>query len=171
MMIDWILSTVPIFKVLHIGALVVWCGGLLALPVMLARHDPTVMAEDYRIIRHATHMTYTMVVTPAAVLAVVAGTWLIFLREVFVPWLYAKLVFVALLVAVHAWIGHILVKVAEEPGEHRPPHPVLPVVAILTPSLVILTLVLAKPTLGWITFPDWLMEPRGGQLPFDVPSR
>nr|WP_255564211.1 cbb3-type cytochrome c oxidase subunit I [Mameliella sp. CS4] len=96
MMIDWILSTVPVVKLVHIAGLSLWCGGLLVLPIMLARHDPAVVAEDYRIIRHATHMTYTMVVTPAAVLTVIAGTWLIVLREVFVPWLYAKLLFVAL---------------------------------------------------------------------------
>ncbi|WP_254701868.1 CopD family protein [Roseovarius sp. THAF27] len=86
---------------------------------MLARHDLAVVADDYRIIRHATRMTYTMIVTPSAVLTVIAGTWLIFLCEVFVPWLYAKLALVALLVAVHAWIGHVLVKVAEKPGRER----------------------------------------------------
>lgn len=168
---DWILSTVPLLKLLHITGLTLWCGGLLVLPLMLARHDPAVVADDYRIIRRATHMTYTMIVTPAAVLTVIAGTWLVFLREVFVPWLYAKLAFVALLVAVHAWIGHVLVKVAEKPGRHRPPHPLLPVAAALVPCLFILTLVLAKPTLDWISFPEWMTEPRSGQLPLDVPSR
>jgi protoporphyrinogen IX oxidase len=169
--IDWIVSTIPIFKVIHIAALLVWCGGLLVLPVMLARHDPAVVAEDYRIIRRATHITYTMCVTPAAVIAVIAGTWLIFLREAFVPWLYAKLAFVALLVVAHAWIGHILVKVAEEPGHHTPPRPIFPAAAVLIPVIVILALVLAKPGLAWFTFPNWLLEPRGGQLPFDVPRR
>ena len=31
--------------------------------------DPAVMAEDYRLIRHSTHITYTLCVTPAAVIA------------------------------------------------------------------------------------------------------
>jgi protoporphyrinogen IX oxidase len=168
--VDWILSTIPIFKVVHIAALVMWCGGLLVMPVMLARHDPAAVAEDYRIVRHATHGVYTLCATPAAVIAVIAGTWLIFLREAFVPWLYAKLAFVALLVAAHAWIGHIVVRVAEEPEHHPPPHPVLPVAAVLVPVIAILVLVLAKPVLAWLTFPDWLLEPRWRQLPFDVPS-
>ncbi|WP_116085155.1 CopD family protein [Tropicimonas sp. IMCC34011] len=170
-MVDWVVNLVPIFKALHIAALSLWCGGLLVLPFMLARHDPNMLAEDYRIIRRATHITYTTFVTPAAVIAVIAGTWLIFMREVFVPWLFAKLAFVALLVVAHAWIGYILVRVAEEPGHHKPPHPVLPGLAVAIPAVAILFIVLAKPAFDWLTFPDWLLEPRGGQLPFDVPSR
>ncbi len=170
-MIDWLVSIVPIFKGVHIAALAVWCGGLVALPFMLRRHDPAVVAADYRLIRRATHLTYTICVTPAAVIAVIAGTWLIFLRETFSSWLYAKLVLVALLVAAHAWIGRTLVKVAEEPGKHTPPQPYLPTAAVLLLVIGILALVLAKPALAWLTFPDWLLEPRDGQLIFDVPSR
>ncbi|TYB84622.1 CopD family protein [Oceaniovalibus sp. ACAM 378] len=170
-MLDWLVSAIPIFKVVHIAALIMWCGGLLALPLMLSRHGPSVMADDYRMIRHATHITYTLCVTPAAVIAVIAGTWLIFLREAFEPWLFAKLAFVALLVASHAWIGHIVAKVAEEPTHQNPPQPFFVVVAVLIPILVILPLVLAKPAFDWIDFPEWLLTPRGGQLPFDVPSR
>lgn len=166
-----LIAAIPLFKAVHIAALLVWAGGLVALPPMLSRHDPAVSAEDYAIIRRSTHLTYTLCVTPAAVIAVIAGTWLIFLREVFTPWLYAKLAFVALLVVAHAWVGLILSKVAEEPGEHTPPAPWLPIVAILLPVIAILVLVLGKPALGWVTFPEWLSEPRGRQLLFDVPSR
>lgn len=170
-MIEWLLGTVALLKGLHIAGLVLWCGGLIALPLMLSRHDPAVSQEDYRRIRRATHLTYTMGVTPAAVVAVVAGTWLIFFREAFVPWLYAKLVFVAALVAAHAWVGHLIVDVAETPGRGTPPAPYLPIAAVLIPLLAILALVLGKPDLGWIGFPEWLREPRGGQLLFDVPRR
>ena len=43
--------------------------------------------------------------------------------------------------------------------------------AAIVPMLMILTLVLAKPTLAWVVLPDWLTEPRSGQLLFDTPSR
>lgn len=170
-MIDWIVPAVPLFKAVHIIGLVIWVGGLIPLPMMLTRHDPAVSVEDYRMIRKASHFTYTMCVTPAAVIAVIAGTWLVFMREAFTPWLFAKLAFVALLVLAHVWIGHVVAKVGEEPDEHRPPHPALPIAAVLLLSLAILTLVLAKPTLDWIIFPQWLTETQGGQLLFDVPSR
>jgi uncharacterized membrane protein len=170
-MSDWIVAAVPLFKALHIAGLAVWCAGLLALPLMLTRHDPEGSAADYRLIRRASHLTYTMCVTPVAVIAVIAGTWLIFLREVFTVWLYAKLAFVVLLVIAHAWIGHIIVKVGEEPETHAPPPPYLPIATVLFAVIAILFLVLAKPALDWFTFPEWLLEPRGGQLPFEVPSR
>lgn len=170
-MIDWLIGTMPLFKALHIAGLTIWCAGLMALPFMLSRHHPDVLPDDYDMMRRASHITYTMCVTPAAVIAVIAGTWLIFMQQAFVPWLYAKLAFVALLVAAHAWIGHILVQIAEEPEESTPPKSYLTLTAVAVPILAILFLVLAKPPMGWAVIPDWLMEPRGGQLPFDVPSR
>ena len=170
-MSEWITAIVPLLKGLHIAALCLWCSGVIVLPLMLSRHDPAVSQDDYERIRRATHLTYTVCATPAAVIAVIAGTWLVFLREVLVPWLYLKLLFVALLVAVHAWIGHLLVQVAEKPGRHRPPEPYLPIISALVPILAILALVLGKPDLSWVEFPHWLLEPVGGQLPFDVPRR
>jgi protoporphyrinogen IX oxidase len=168
--IEWILATIPYFKTLHILGLIVWCGGLLALPLMLGQHDPGHSPREFRRLRRSTHLTYTMLVTPAAVIAVIAGTWLIFMREVFFPWLYAKLFFVFLLVCVHAWLGHIIVTIAESGGQRRPPSPVLPISALLVSMAAILVLVLAKPDLGGIDFPDWLTEPRGRQLLlFEVP--
>lgn len=166
-----LLPIVPHLKALHIGMIALWCAGLFALPLMLARHDPATAQVDYARIRRATHYGYTYVISPAALLAIASGTLLIFLREAFVPWLFAKLVFVALLVAFHAWVSYVLVAVAETEGTHKPPDPLAPVLMLLAVIVAILTLVLLKPALGEIPLPDWLLAPRGGQLPFDVPSR
>lgn len=162
---------ITLLKALHIAALVIWCGGLLALPLMLTRHDPAIAADEYTRIRKATHRAYVGLVTPAAVTAIVAGTWLIFFREVFVPWLYAKLVFVAALVAAHAWVGHVVVQIAERPDDYQPPQPYLPLALILLPVFAILFLVLGKPDLSWVRVPQWLQEPLGHELPLDVPRR
>lgn len=170
-MIWWLEPIIPHLKAMHIGMLSLWCAGLFALPLMLARHDPAVGQGDYALIRRATHYGYIWVITPAALFAIGSGLLLIFLREVFVPWMFAKLVFVALLVAFHAWLGHILLVVAETEGTHTPPEPLIPLLLLLVPILTILALVLAKPELGEIPMPGWLSEPRGGQLPFDVPRR
>ncbi len=170
-MIDWLEPIIPHVKALHIGALALWTGGLFALPLMLARHDPTIGQADYSRIRLATHYGYIWIVTPAAVLAIAAGTLLIFLRELFVLWMFAKLVFVAALVAFHAWVGGTIVGIAESEGKRRTPEPFLPLLILVIPVLAILTLVLAKPELGEIPMPGWLMEPRGNQLPFDLPPR
>jgi len=171
MILGWLEPIIPHLKALHIGMLGLWTAGLFALPRMLARHDPALGQTDYERIRRATHYGYTFVITPAAVLAIASGTLLVFLREAFVLWMLAKLVAVAALVAFHAWVGHTIVAVAETEGTHTPPEPLWPTVILTVPILAILTLVLAKPELGEIPMPGWLLEPRGVQLPFDVPRR
>lgn len=170
-MIEALQPVIPHFKAMHVAMLALWTAGLFALPQMLSRHDPAVGQVDYARIRRATHYGYTFVVTPAAVLAIASGTALIFLREVFELWLFAKLVAVAALVAFHAWVGHTIVTVAETEGAHRPPDPLVPTFLLGAPVAAILALVLGKPELGEIPVPSWLSEPQGVQLPFDVPRR
>ena len=170
-MIDVLTPIIPHLKAVHVIGLLVWCGGLFALPLMLARHDPAVVQADYDRIRRATHYAYTFCVTPAAVITIASGAGLVFLREVFVPWMFAKLVFVAGLTTFHVWMGYVLVAVAEREGEHKAPRPRLPLTLLLVPVLGILTLVLVKPPFDAGLIPAWLSEPRGNQLPFDVPRR
>lgn len=169
-MID-IPALIPHAKAVHIAMLSIWCAGLFALPLMLARHDPTIGHSDYARIRNATYLGYVFVVTPAGLFAIGSGIALIFLRETFVPWFFAKMVFVAMLVGFHVWVGRTLVAVGETLGKADPPEPGWPLAILLVPILAILALVLAKPELAEIPMPEWLLEPRGVQLPFDVPRR
>jgi len=81
-----------VVKALHIAALILWSAGLIALPLVLGKHEAGEEQADYARLRRITNYGYTRIVTPAAVIAVSAGTALIFLREVFVPWMFAKLV-------------------------------------------------------------------------------
>ncbi|HEY8213008.1 MAG TPA: CopD family protein [Methylocystis sp.] len=162
---------VPYFLAFHILTLSLWCAGLIALPLMLSRHDPAISQTDYARIRRYTHFAYTLGVTPAAVLAVVSGLALVFLRDAFTPWMFLKLVFVAALVLTHGWVGHTVTLMEETHGLHRPPHPALPAMATFIPIFAILFLVLDKPDLSEFRFPQWLSQPQGGQLPFLAPSR
>lgn len=167
----WLTTLVPHIKALHIGFLMLWIAGLVAMPRMLARHDHGIRQTDYSRIRHATHFGYVWGLTPAAVLAITTGGLLIFLREVFTVWLFAKLVLVAVLVGMHAWVGYTISLVAETEGTFEPPDAVIPTIIICTLVTGILFLVLAKPDLSGLPVPDWLMTPRACQLPFDMPSR
>jgi len=167
----WVLGLVPHIKALHLAFLMVWIAGLLALPRMLARHDRAVVQAEFAQIRRATHFGYVWVITPAAVLAIASGTTLVFLREVFTVWVLAKFALVTGLVAIHAWVGHTIVAVAETEGRHEPPGPLVPTILVTGLVLGILYLVLAKPDLGTVAMPAWLMEPLGRQLPFDIPNR
>lgn len=167
----WVEGLVPHLKALHIGFLAIWVAGLIALPRMLARHDRAIVQAEFTQIRRATHFAYVWVVTPAAVIAIATGTSLVFMREVFTGWIVAKFVLVAALVAMHAWVGHTIIAVAETEGRHEPPEPLLP--TLLTSGLVIgiLLLALAKPELERAPWPAWMLSPMGRHLPFDVPNR
>ena len=156
-------------KFLHIAALCLWCAGLIGLPLVLARHQVSDDQSEYSRLRVLTHRAYTGIVTPAAVIAIAMGTALVFLRGLFVPWMFAKLVGVGVLVLLHAWIGHVTLIVGERQGSYDPPRgwPVM-TVAIATGAIVaILLLVLGKPMLGDRLAPDWLLRPQDQPLPVD----
>jgi protoporphyrinogen IX oxidase len=161
---------IVLLKAAHLSLLVIWCGGLLCLPLMLARQDENMSQREYTRARRYTHFTYTIIVTPAAVAAIISGTWLIFLGEIYDLWLFAKLIGVLLLVAGHAWIGNSIVRVAETAGSHKMPAPRLTTAALLVPMLLILFLVLSKPALTDLPVPDWLREPYGGEWPAQLPD-
>ncbi len=162
---------VPHLKAMHLGFFALWTAGLFALPQMLARHDRDLLQSEFTQIRRATHYSYVWLVTPAAVLAIASGAALIFVREIFTVWLFAKLILVAGLVAVHAWIGHTIITVAETEGRHEPPDAVVPGLILVVLILGILLLVLAKPELEELPVPAWLQSPLDRALPFDVPNR
>ncbi|MFV0623195.1 CopD family protein [Sphingomonas sp. ac-8] len=153
-------------KALHLSAVALWCAGLVALPLILAKHRKGEEQTEYAELRRVSHYGYIRVVTPAAVVAVAAGTALIFLRGVFVPWLFAKLVLVGVLVAFHAVIGHTVILMSERRGDYTPPSAV-PLLLLAGGTMVaVLVLVLAKPSAPDWT-PDWLSAPRGRPLPVD----
>lgn len=153
-----------IVKGLHIAALILWCAGLLVLPLMLAKHELGERQADYSRLRLLTHDSYTKIVTPAAVIAIAAGTALIYLRAVFEPWMFAKLVAVGLLVALHALIGHTVVLMSERRGKYAPPSPIPLIAGSIATMIVVLLLVLAKPVMPDL-IPDWLEQPHNRQLP------
>lgn len=162
---------IAIVKGVHIAAIVLWTAGLIALPLLLAQHDPEHGQQDYQRIRRFSHYGYTHLLTPAAVIAVAAGTGLLFLSEAFVPWMFAKLALVGALGALHAWIGKLVIRMGEHRNLRQPP-PSLPLVVLaIMLSGAILTIVLAKPAFGELHFPDWLVTPRDRHLPVEeVPT-
>lgn len=164
-------SIIAIVKGVHIAAILLWTAGLIALPLLLAQHHPEHGQHDYQRIRRFSHYGYTHLLTPAAVIAVAAGTALLFLSEAFVPWMFAKLALVGALVAFHAWIGKLVVRMGEHRNLRQPP-PSLPLVLLaIMLSSAILIIVLAKPAFVEVDLPDWLMTPRDRHLPVDeVPT-
>jgi len=161
---------IALFKALHVIGLVVWCAGLIALPIIIQAYGRVANVRTqtgYSEFRLLTHRGYVELVTPAAVIAVGAGTVLIFLEEVRDPWMMAKLAAVAGMAICHAWIGHMVSMTGEENGAYRLPTPMPVLFGAVGLMGMVLWLVLAKPDLAPLTgfLPDWLHQPLGRELP------
>lgn len=163
-------------KALHIAAMLVWCAGLIALPLLLIAYGGARRQSRFSEFRLLTHYGYVAFVTPAAVVAVVAGTGLIFAAGVFDLWFIAKLALVSVMALVHAWIGHLI----EQSGQQRQgvlvdgarsrgyamPNPVLALVVAVPAMAGVLWLVLAKPDLAWVAdlLPPFMVQTQDQSL-------
>ncbi|MBQ1204216.1 MAG: CopD family protein [Loktanella sp.] len=161
---------IAILKSLHITALAIWCAGLILLPVLMqvyGRRRELTTQSGFTEFRWLTHYSYTLVVTPAAVIAVAAGTVLIFALEILDVWMMAKLIAVAGMVLLHAWLGFLIVEAGEGRGKYQLPPVWIALLGIVPLIGIVLWLVLAKPELADLAtlFPDFLREPRGNQIP------
>ncbi|UNK42744.1 CopD family protein [Luteimonas sp. S4-F44] len=106
-------------KVLHILAMTVWFSGLFFLPrLFVARHRREIDA-DPAFWNPVTNTLFFRVMTPAALVTIVAGGVLI----AFGPsgaWLVLKLVVVAAAVLLHLYFGLLLYELGQDRDHHGP---------------------------------------------------
>ena len=138
----------PWLKLLHIAAVIVWCGALLYLPLAVAStaapHRRPVALGDAQdeILRGL----FIWLATPAALAAIGSGTLIFVWQGTLGAWLLAKLALVALLVLGHASFGLLILRVECHESARRV---ALAVGALLLPLLLAIAwLVLAKPGLN-----------------------
>ena len=105
----------PLLKLLHFAALLCWCGSLLYLPAMIAAGTKRSEQLFYRDHAHLTRMVFTLISTPAALLAIGSGTAL-FLRDgTLAGWLIMKLTVVTAMALCHALCGVLVLRIEREP--------------------------------------------------------
>lgn len=138
-------ALIPWLKTLHIAALVVWCACLFALPALYAGFPGMRHPRAMRRHRAMARFTFIAVASPAAVVAIAAGTLLIHPTGSYAGWLVLKLAIVAMMVLFHVVCGRIVVMLHHHPGAWaaRTHRSLLAVPALLIPA--VLFLVLAKP--------------------------
>jgi len=149
---------VPWLKLLHICAVIVWCGALLYLPALIAATatatatatlapSPSASAERDLQPRWPwlPRRVYIGLATPAALLAIVSGTLIFVFQGPLAPWLMFKLAGVGLLVLGHGACGWLVLRT--ERGQIRGVRVACRMVMVLTVSclLGIAWLVLRKP--------------------------
>ncbi|MDP1874676.1 CopD family protein [Phenylobacterium sp.] len=151
-------------KFLHIAALLIWCAGLVYLPGLLLAHRNMTNREDFIRIRNASRFSYNAITSPAAFVAIGAGTALLLLAPgVLQGWMFVKLALVGALVMAHVQYGFVLSALSEL-GSKPPRLRLLAVwILVFVAMTAILWLVLEKPFLGSSRLPAWLLEPGGLQ--------
>ncbi|MCC5868336.1 MAG: CopD family protein [Gammaproteobacteria bacterium] len=135
--------------VIHIAAVLFWCASLLYLPALIAgtsagrtHIDPTPKRHD-----SAARFVFTHIATPAALLAIVAGSVVFLLNRTTDGWLIAKLTLVSGLVIAHSLIGLLVMRAEEEEGKRVVPWCWVLAISVCVLTLAIVWTVLAKPVL------------------------
>ncbi|MBN2700721.1 MAG: CopD family protein [Methylohalobius sp. ZOD2] len=136
----------PWLVLLHISAVVCWCGSLLYMPALLAGAPLLPQAKYEESGRLAlSRLLFTYFVTPAALVAVASGTLVFVTGGIVALWLILKLTLVAGLVFCHVLTGLLLVYAWHHP-QRNPMLPCLLLGAVMAGLiLAVLGLVLTKP--------------------------
>ena len=108
-------------KAWHIIFMVSWFAGLFYLPRLFVYHamsEDAVSRERFKVMERK---LYYGIMTPAAVLTVVFGLWLLHLGAglyLHAGWMHAKLALVAILIAYHVYLGRLLSDFRRDRNRH-----------------------------------------------------
>jgi protoporphyrinogen IX oxidase len=102
------LDTLIIALSLHVAFLLIWSAGLVYMPVLFLQHAAAADPDSRRRMMLMQRWLYASIMTPAALLAVAAGTWLLFERGFSGGWLHVKLALVLLMTWFHIYCGHVM---------------------------------------------------------------
>lgn len=133
----------PWLKLLHISAVIVWCGSLLYLPMLIRSTAAPASGPGQSLPGQWPRNVYIGVCTPAALVAIGSGTLLFVSQGLIAPWLMFKLLGVGLLVLGHGACGLLVLRAEDKRGGTCPVCPAL-TAAMLIVLLGIAWLVLRK---------------------------
>ena len=103
---------------LHIGFLVLWSGTLLYFPYLLAQQASAQDDEDHQRLLKMQHTLYAFVMTPAGLLTIIFGGWMVFERGFSGGWLPVKLTLVLAMVFFHVYCGNLMESLKEGDQTH-----------------------------------------------------
>jgi uncharacterized membrane protein len=154
--------TVVWLKLLHVTALAVWAAGLLLMPVLFGQRRGAGSGAPLHRLHAFTRFSYITIISPAAFVAIASGTALILLRGIAGPWFAVKLLLVGVLVALHVWIGLLVLSIFEEGGRFARWRVVSSVTVLSATMLGIFWVVLAKPEIDPAALlPGFMLRPGG----------
>ncbi len=107
----------PWLKMLHVATIICWCGLLLYLPALIAQAGGRIAADGSPTLAwNMSHRLFTLVATPAALLAIGSGTAIVLVEQPLGIWLILKLTAVTAMVGCHALAGMLIVRLEHQPA-------------------------------------------------------
>ncbi|HRN87162.1 CopD family protein [Hyphomicrobium sp.] len=156
-------------KLIHIAAVAIWVGGLIALPACYRRlgqlqaraqsygsDDATEAAQR---IHDAAKFSYVAIVSPAAFIAVTSGIVLIFQGVVVDPWFGVKLAFIVVLVVAHSLAGQTAARMSEKSAVYPAWRYAGATGLASAVTLATIAVTLSKPSFDGVSIPPTLREP------------
>jgi len=145
-------------KLLHLGAISVWAGGLLVMP-FLFRQRSGLSDEPLHRLHRLVRTLYVSLLSPAAFVAIASGTALIFLQSTFIEWFSVKLLVVGILSALHVRAGLLVLAVFDPDGSISRGGALSMTAATVAAVTAILVVVLWKPLIDVDDLAPGLFQP------------
>ena len=146
-------------KFVHLAAIAVWSGGLIALPFLFWQRRLLGAGSELDRLHRITRLVYVELTSPAAFIAIGSGTVLIFLQTTFIEWFSIKMVLVGLMAMLHVVAGLVMHQLFLPKGSFGRLSFVALSAAYGVLIIAILWVVLAKPHIDSNQFAVHLFEP------------
>lgn len=134
--------------VVHISALLFWIACLIYLPMLIHNTERQQSELENRLLdqESVARIVFTRIASPAALLAICAGTLIFVLNDITHFWLAVKLGLVTMLVLGHLLAGLLVLRLEKGQGRRAiQPWCTLLLVYVCVLTVAIIWLVLAKP--------------------------
>ena len=150
-----------VLKFIHLGAIAIWSGGLIALPFLFGQRRGLTATTELDRLHRITRLVYVELTSPAAFIAIASGTALIFLQATFVEWFSVKMVLVGIMAMLHVVAGLVMHQLFSPDGHFSRLSETALSIAYIVVIVAIIWVVLAKPHIDSNLFAPHLFEPGG----------
>jgi uncharacterized membrane protein len=113
-----------LLKFVHLAAIALWSGGLIALPFLFWQRRALAPGLDLDRLHRVARLVYVELTSPAAFIAIGSGTALIFLQATFQEWFSLKMLLVGIMAMLHVLAGLVLLQPVFLPGPDERLYPV-----------------------------------------------
>jgi putative membrane protein len=146
-------------KFVHLAAIALWSGGLLAMPVLFWQRRTLALGPDLDRLHRIARLVYVELTSPAAFVAIASGTALIFLQATFTEWFSLKMLLVGAMAMLHVAAGLVLLHLFSPEGRFGRFSYLALMTGYIVVIVAILWVVLAKPHIDSTLIATHLFEP------------